>query len=350
VQAVALGGSVSSVARSVTIAAVITVTLGACGPSGAPSSRPASTTAGTPAPAPTATSGPEVAERFEFGADAVVDTTLAGTSDLYINPGAVIDADGVLHMFPNLFSMWPGRVRVPHLTSVDGVAWTLDADAPPLDSEDVALADPGIDVSTGFIGDDGTWILVFETVSASKPWLLARATAPGPQGPWAVEEVPILTPGAAGTFDAGGLHWPSVARVGNRWAMFYAGFDQPQGGTGSIGVAFWNGATWDKHPEPVLVATERWEGRSVDRPRVVATPEGLVMVYAGRDLTDRGIATSQDGLTWTKVPGPNIEQSDFPVRQRAWDAALIHRAGRLEYFLEIGSGRTQVYRATLAWP
>src|SRR5258706_7003739 len=100
---------------------------------GCGTSAPASSTP-TPAalPSPTATPRitpsppPAVTQRFMFGPDVVVDTKLAGTDDLYINPGAVIERDGVLHMFPNSFSQWPGRMRSPHLTSTDGTTWKLD--------------------------------------------------------------------------------------------------------------------------------------------------------------------------------------------------------------------------------
>jgi hypothetical protein len=108
--------------------------------------------------------------------------------------------------------------------------------------------------------------------------------------------------------------------------------------------------TWVKREGPVFEASERWEGRSLDRPRVVQTPDGLAMVYAGRDLNDRGLATSADGVSWTRVPGPAIERDDFPVSGRAWDAALLYRDGDLEYLLEIGVERsTRIYRAVLAW-
>jgi predicted GH43/DUF377 family glycosyl hydrolase len=326
----------------------------------APASRPTSTPelgSSAPTTGPTAhvtpSPPPAVTQRFEFGPDAVVDTKLVGTNDKFINPGAVIERDGVLHMFPNSFSDWPGRMRIPHLTSTDGLSWTLDKKAKPLDSNDVSLANPGMDVSTGFVTDDGTWVLIYETVSTSAAWVLARATAPGPEGPWTVESEPILEAGPVGAFDHGGITWPSVIRLGDRWAMYYAGVDSPGGqGTGSMGVAFsTDGKTWTKNDAPVMVATEKWEGRSLDRPRVVQTPTGSLMLYTGRDLTDRGLATSTDGLTWTKIPGPNIERSDFPVEARgSWDSALLHRANQLEYFLEIGWETTKIYRATLAWP
>ena len=85
-------------------------------------------------------------------------------------------------------------------------------------------------------------------------------------------------------------------------------------GPGVIGVAFSDdGVTWAKESAPALVATEDWEVGQVDRPRVVATDGDLVMVYAGLDLTTRGLATSGDGLTWTKLAGPNIPDQ-FPER------------------------------------
>jgi predicted GH43/DUF377 family glycosyl hydrolase len=284
----------------------------------------------------------------------VVDTALLGTDDLYVNPGAVIEVDGVLHMFPNSFSKWPGRMRVPHLTSTDGIEWTLDTKARALDTDVEGffpMADPGIDVSTGFVTDDGTWVLLFENVSTSSPWKTYRMTAPSPRGPWTVGETPIIDTGSGDDFDTTGVQWPSVVRIGDRWAAFYAGVSGPGRGTGKIGVAFSDdGITWTKHPEPVLVATESWELRSLDRPRVVSTPHGLVMLYTALDLNRRGLATSTDGITWTKVPGPSIQQTDFPLQGGSWDSALLYRDGQLEYLLEIGNQTTAVYRALLAWP
>ncbi len=338
---------------SVALLAAFLAGCGAAPPTSTPAASP--TQAAAPAtPLPSATEAPAVTQRFEFGVVAVVDTALVGTNDKYINPGAVIEVDGVLHMFANSFSNWPDRIRVPHLTSEDGISWTLDDEADLLDSEDAdmfPMADPGIDVSAGYVADDGTWVLFFETVQRGSPWEVWRMTAPTPQGPWTVDDAPSVPVGEAGAFDAGGVQWPSIVRVGDRWAMHYTGMGTSGRGTGVIGVAFSDdGVTWVKESAPALVATEDWEVGQVDRPRVVATDGGLVMVYAGLDLTTRGLATSTDGRAWTKLAGPNIEASDFPVTGGSWDAALLHRDGELEYFLEIGGLTTKIYRSTLAWP
>ena len=161
----------------------------------------------------------------------------------------------------------------------------------------------------------------------------------------------MIDRGTGAAFDSSGAQWPSVVRIGDRWAAYYTGLTGAGRGTGTIGVAFSDdGVTWTKHPEPVLVPSETWELRSLDRPRVVSTPDGLVMLYTALDLNRRGLATSTDGITWTKVPGPSIERTDFPLQGGSWDAALLYREGQLEYFIEIGNQTTEVYRALLAWP
>jgi predicted GH43/DUF377 family glycosyl hydrolase len=337
--------------RRVSLIASVVI-LAACSSSGVSSVPPAPSSHQTSPPSATATPSPTEGAHFVFDPDPVVSTKTAGFPyNLYINPGALIESGGVLHMFPNVFSEWPGMVRIPHLTSTDGgTTWVADTEADLISSQKTPLANPGIDVSTGYIADDGTWVLIFETVSRSAPWALGRATAPGPSGPWTYEADPILK-GTAGTFDAGGVQWPTVVKLGDQWVMYYAGFDLQQGGVGAIGMATLGAdGTWTKRAEPVVVATEKWETRSLDRPRVVVDDAGLVMLYAGRDLTDRGLATSTDGIAWTKLPGPQIEREDFPVKERAWDSALLLRDGKLVYFLEIGFNTTAVYRALLDRP
>jgi predicted GH43/DUF377 family glycosyl hydrolase len=335
------------------VALVVTLVVG-CG--GTPPTLPPAVPTGTAAaatPLPTATDAPAVTQRFEFEDEAVVDSALAGTNDKYINPGAVIEREGVLHMFPNSFSDWPGRMRIPHLTSTDGIDWALDEKAELIDTDDVdrfPMADPGIDVSTGYVADDGTWVLYFSTVSVD-PWTVWRMTAPTPRGPWTVGDAPVLAPGEAGAFDANGVTWPAIVRVGDRWAMYYGAVSKVRGRADGIGVAFSDdGIAWTREPEPVLLPTEHWEFGGVDRPRVVATGDGLLMVYAGLDLNARGLATSPDGLAWSKVPGPTIDAAAFPIIGGAWDCALVVRNGELEYFLEIGPQTTRIFRSTLAWP
>jgi predicted GH43/DUF377 family glycosyl hydrolase len=287
------------------------------------------------------TSSPSASEAsvsFSFEAEPVVTRDLAGSTSRYVNPGAIIAEGERLHMYPNLFTSWPGPIDIPHLTSDDGRSWAL-ADATPIfATEDVPFAMTGVDASTGLVLADGTWMVVFETVENGRPWVLGRATAPGPDGPWTVDPEPILEPGPAGSWDAAGLSWPSIIATDDGYAMYFTGIDRPRG-TSAIGLASsTDGKIWTKDDGPVLEASAPWEGSKLDRPRVSVTPRGLAMVYAGARLTDRGLAWSEDGINWQRDgSAPVIDQDRFPVDGRAWDAALQYRDGALLYYLEIGS-------------
>jgi predicted GH43/DUF377 family glycosyl hydrolase len=343
-------------ARAFSVGVALVLILGACSGVSSPSPSAAAHSAAAsigPTPEPTPQS-PSLSFTWPQGSDPVATRTLAGLDEQYINPGAVIEDGGQIHMFANVFTTWPGHVDVVHLVSSDAVSWTLANPDPVLTSDDVPFADPGADVSTGFVTPDGTWVLIIESVSSTNPWVIGRATASDPNGPWTVEPEPMLEPGPPGSFDAGGLHWPDVVATTGGYAMYYAGFDQP-GGTGAIGMATSSdGVSWTRRSEPVLSAEAAWELGSLDRPRVAQTPTGLAMIYAGLQLTDRGLAWSDDGISWTRDGDtPVISQATFPITGSSWDAALVYRDDLLQYFLEIGGtggDGTNVYRAVSPLP
>ena len=311
---------------------------------------PAASQAPPSASASEAPAMPSVTFAFT-GDEPVVTRTLTGHDESYLNPGAVIDDGGRLHMYANVFSQWPGHMVFPHLVSDDGLTWTKADSSPAFTSDDIPYLDHGADVSAGYVAADGTWVLIFETVEVSDPWVLGRATAPGPDGPWTVDPEPILTPGPDGSFDAGGLQWPSVVQTADGYLMYFTAIDR-RGGSASIGMATSDdGLAWAKRDGAVMTAELDWERGNVDRPRVAITPRGLAMVYAGGRLTDRGLAWSEDGVDWQRDGElPVITRETFPISGSAWDAALVYRDGSLDYYLEIGSASgadasTDVYLA-----
>jgi predicted GH43/DUF377 family glycosyl hydrolase len=347
--------------RSLRGIATIVATAGLAAACASPSSSPAAATSAAAASSSSAVSAapsepvaPTVQFTWPDGQRPTVSRELTGIDEAYINPGAVIDDGQRLHMFANVFTNWPGEVQVPHLVSDDGATWSLAAAEPVLTSEDVPYARPGADVSTGFVDADGTWVLVFETVNGASPWEIGIATAPGPDGPWTVEPAPILS-GTKGSYDAGGLEWPSVVPTEDGYAMYYATFESDRRSRVIARATSTDGRTWVKDDGPVLVPEATWEGRGLDRPRVAAVPGGYVMVYSGTLLDQRGVAFSTDGLSWDRDgETAAITDESFPVDGHAWDAALVHRDGRLTYYLEIGIATqatgTEVYRATAELP
>jgi predicted GH43/DUF377 family glycosyl hydrolase len=165
----------------------------------------------------------------------------------------------------------------------------------------------------------------------------------------------VLEAGSAGSFDAAGLPWPSVVTTDGGYAFYYTASATGNRDGAIARAVSGDGLAWTKDGTPVLSAAAEWESGSLDRPRVVRTADGYLMVYSGVDLTDRGVAVSSDGVTWERVgDAPSITALDFPVTGRAWDAALVHRDGRLTYYLEIGTAQanvgTDIYRATADLP
>lgn len=181
---------------------------------------------------------------------------MTGSDDNYMNPGAIIDHDVTLHMYAYVFTAWPGPVDVYHLTWSDGIEWELAGDEPIMTSSDVPFTAGGQDVSSGFFTDDGTWVLVFTTVSG-QPWEIGLATGPGPDRPWTVLPEPVLV-GQSDAREDGGLGWPSVVPTEDGWAMYF---------TAKTGIRRAERSTW----QPLTTAST---GRGRTAPCSKSNPTG----------------------------------------------------------------------------
>jgi hypothetical protein len=166
----------------------------------------------------------------------------------YVLPGAAVAIDGTVHLWAVAFgASADDDPRLVHLRSADGEAWGEPSDVV-LRSEAIDFDAVGPVPSSALVAPDGTWLLYgggrLRGTDASVLW---RATAPGPDGPWRM------------------------------------------------------------HPNPILGPRDgAWDGRFVDHPSVLATGGGYLMAYGGSGLaapnrTRIGLATSPDGITWTRV-------------------------------------------------
>jgi predicted GH43/DUF377 family glycosyl hydrolase len=174
-----------------------------------------------------------------------------------------------------------------------------------------------------------------------------------------VDANPLLKP-TTGAWDELGLGWPSVVKDGSEYRMYYGA----QSADGfAVGLATsTDGIQWTKYndPEttdapfadsdPVFVANADWEYNKVDRPRVVKSPDGWVMIYqAGIKIEERGLAISNDGIHWEKYSdNPVFTKAAFPIpNAKTWDTNLLHHDGTYYYFMEIGSlNGTDLYLTT----
>jgi predicted GH43/DUF377 family glycosyl hydrolase len=137
---------------------------------------------------------------------------------------------------------------------------------------------------------------------------------------------PVLLPGDEAAWDAGRVSVGDVLKVGDAYWMYYTGYDddnQPAG----IGLATSpDGVTWTKHPEPLIVrgAPGEWDAGMAIHPAVLLDGGLFHMWYMGMPEGDDllsiriGHTTSQDGIVWERAT-PDLA----PGPAGAWDEERI---------------------------
>jgi len=308
----------------------------------------------TPTPNPTSTPRPLLFDTPYFVFQGETPSVPIVTHDpspkirnLYINPGAVFFHNGKFQMFFNSFTAWPGIIKIGYATSEDGYHWKMAQDEPVLVTDQVPFGKGKADVSSGMVMEDGTWVLYFHTIEDGQ---IGRATAASPLGPWTIDPDPILLPGPEGTWDALGLEWPCVIQDGNELRLYY-GVKLKNSHAISFATSS-DGIRWTKYndpstseaeyaeSDPVFVSKDIWEYKKVDRPRVVHSPDGWVMIYqAGSSVDQRGLAISADGISWkTYAENPVFSKDVFPIpHAKSWDTNLFYHEDAYYYFMEIGT-------------
>ncbi len=205
--------------------------------------------------------------------------------------------------------------RIGTATSPDGIAWTKSAANPVL-----------VPTAAWELGGIGMACVVHDGATY-RMWYLGRSggvdrigTATSPDGvTWTKHEGnPVLLPGAAGAWDAEGVGGPSVLFDGATYRMWYTGVDA--GGTARIGLATSpDGIAWTKSPgNPGLnVGPAAWDATGVEGPSVILDGGLYRMWFGGNNGDDEriGAAESADGIAWTKTGAPVF--SNGPAGQ--WD-------------------------------
>ncbi len=152
---------------------------------------------------------------------------------------------------------------------------------------------------------------------------------------------PVMKAGSSAAFDSRWLVSADVHYINNQYLMYYQGFD---GVLWQIGLASSaDGINWKKHEgNPILrVAPGTWESVTCGAPEVVHNGSTYSMMYTGFDGSTYaiGLATSTDGVRWTKHPTNPVLRKGPPG---SWDQnsvtsiAMFHTSGR--YYLLYGGG------------
>jgi hypothetical protein len=302
---------------------------------------PTATASTEPAPSPRATAGPAL---FHLVGNVPVIGHAIVPDRGAVLPGAVAVADGEYHAWVVTFGNGPSAHDLRHLTSPDAITWTVAVD-PSLEALGDGLADPGA-IPTSIVRGDGEWVMYFRGAPASdrqagEVW---RATAPSLGGPWSTDGVAVVERGPAGSWDSGGLDFPSVVRLGDGYVLLYSGVDFAHPEAGSLGLATSaDGIAWTKHGEPVVAPglCGAHDARAVQQPRLVLLDDRLFLAYAGYagaldSSASVGLAESTDGgATWTCAwPASAVDTSGLTPGYGIHTVAAFARGDRLALLVE----------------
>ena len=304
-------------------------------------------------PAPPA--APSVSTSESPASDVIVADLLAAEpvvdpsgGESYVNPGLVAEQGGRLHMLTNSFTGYPGASFVSHFTSRDGIEWEK-AGGPVLRNTQVPDALETFTtafVTTGYRDASGWVVYGYTYEGESTEGFIWRATATSLGGPWRVDQDPRLEHGDEGAWDAVRVAEPSIVRTDEGFRMYYTGFDDAD--VARIGVATSSdGVTWTKQPGPVFEGGQEWDGGSVGNPQVVATSGGLVMAYRTEAGSfGFGLARSDDGTNWEpSEANPIMSEDRSPGGEPFWQSEATFVGGELRWWLEVGfaSDSTHLY-------
>ena len=210
---------------------------------------------------------------------------------LFTNPGAVIYHEGRFHMFRPAFLTWGARANVDYMTSSDGLNWASFQEEPIFSHTQVpfdAMAMP----TSAIVDLDGTWHMYFFLVprSGSATGGIVEAVAPNPWGPWEMPERMLVDVGPTGDWDSRSLPAPRVIRIGAQYVMYYGGQHDSSGDT-LIGMATSpDGIQWTKYNDPTTTEAPYAESDPVFRPNLESAPW-----ENSRIVQDPRIVKTEDG-------------------------------------------------------
>jgi predicted GH43/DUF377 family glycosyl hydrolase len=203
----------------------------------------------------------------------------------------------------------------PHLTGL----WTRARNAP-------VLAGSGAGWDAGHVGypavlKAGNAYRMYFAGSANGTQWTGIGLASSTDGlTWSrVQATPVLGVGAGGQWDSAEIQGTSVLLVGATYYLYYAGRDG--GGTWRIGLATSSdGVTFTRFSgNPIVNVTGgAWDGQNVAFPSVVKDGNSWSLFYMGGNggvWQGVGLATSPNGMTWTKEPANPV----LPRTQGSWD-------------------------------
>ncbi|MGQ9643981.1 MAG: hypothetical protein ACUVT3_09000, partial [Ignavibacterium sp.] len=130
---------------------------------------------------------------------------------------------------------------------------------------------------------------------------------------WVKHPLPVLSPGNSGSWDSWAVHPGAIIKENGIYKMYYSGWAD-QYGEWYIGIATSvDGLNWTKKPDPILSSDSGWEYQ-IASCFIIKNNDRYYLYYTGRNMPyySIGLAISSDGLNFTKYSENPILVNDKP--------------------------------------
>lgn len=220
------------------------------------------------------------------------------------------DYDGVSEckiLYDNgVFKMWylgladGGVANVGYAESSDGISWSRPYSNPVLTPGNYGEWDASSIGPGAIIKENGEYKMYYVGWSdQNSNWDIGLATSPDGINWTKYSGNPILYGTTGWEYQ---IVPSAVVKINDTYYLYYYGRNYPEY---KIGLATsTDGINWSRYEgNPILSPTESWEGSGVFQPSIIFENGIYKMVYGNSTASGFGMATSTDGINWTKSTG-----------------------------------------------
>jgi hypothetical protein len=233
--------------------------------------------------------------------DLLVNAMNGGGSLLYSGQRQVLIQENATSIWNMSFSLAPPSIQLTLDWGSHPTDWIDFANNPILRKSQSDNFSDGIMIPQLLLqnGQYKMWFTYYGQTQNVSQWIGYATSYDGIE--WTQPQPVDLTLGSIGTWDSKSMTVGPIILTNNQYFMFYQGSN---GNKIQIGLATSiNGVNWIKQANPVIVPNAPWESSHIGATDIIKIGDIYSLYYHGVDAsgnTTINLATSPDGFTWTK--------------------------------------------------